>query len=128
MTQRGFLLAGPVLLYSAIAAGALIVGLSVALKVQSARLDAVKASLEACQTRYGEALEAIRRQNEAVKELEKASKQATERARQAQASAKAANQGLAKERERLATVSKTPPIGPCPAGQAVQELRKGLKP
>ena len=127
MTQRGFLLAGPVLLYSAIAAGALIVGLSVALKVQSARLDAAKANLEACETRYGEALEIIRKQNEGVKALKDASEQAHRRAQAAQERAKAAQQGSMKERERLALLAKKPATGPCQAGEAVKRVREGLK-
>ena len=41
MRERGFLLAGP-MLYAAIAAGAVIVILSIAVKVQTSRLDTVK--------------------------------------------------------------------------------------
>lgn len=125
-SERGFLLAGPVL-YAAIAAGVIILGLTLALKVQSARLGAAKASLEACETRYKDALTLIERQNEGVKALKDASDKARRLATEAQASAKVANQGLAKERERLAAASKVVPLGPCPAGEGVRIVREGLK-
>ena len=124
-TQRGFLLAGPVL-YGAIAAGALVVGLSVALKVQSSRLDAAKAELSLCTSLYNQALASIQHQNQAVRELERASKAAQERAQEAQERARAENKGLVRERERLAAL-KPPPAGPCPSGQAVQRIREGLR-
>jgi hypothetical protein len=127
MKQRGFLLAGPALLYGAIGAGVLILGLAVALKVQSAHLDAAQAHLEACEIRYKDVLGKIEHQNEAVKGLEKAGQDARRLATEAQASATAANKGLAQERDRLAKAAQTPPVGPCPAGEGVREIRKGLK-
>jgi ABC-type nitrate/sulfonate/bicarbonate transport system substrate-binding protein len=125
MKQRGFLLAGP-MLWAAVAAGTLILGLTVALKVQSARLDAAKAHLEACETRYGEALEAIRKQNEAVKELEKASKEATERALKAKEKAEKEIARMKPERDRLAELVKKGFKGQCPAGEAVKKIREGF--
>ena len=60
MTQRGFLLAGPMLLYTAIGTGVLILGLTVALKVQSARLETCQIEFDVFKLetkRLGEAAE-----------------------------------------------------------------------
>ena len=126
MTQRGFLLAGPAL-YAAVAAGVVIVGLSVALKVQSARLDTAKAELALCTSQYNQALASIQRQNEAVKAQVKARTQAKAKS---EAALKAATQALKasqSERDRLKGLATKPATGPCQAGEAVQEIRKGLK-
>lgn len=123
--QRGIFLSGPAL-YAAIAAGVLVVGLSVALKIQSSRLEAAKAELALCSDRYQAALGQIQRQNQAIKGLEQASEKARRSALEAQERARAAQKGLGKERERLAAL-KAAADSPCPAGDAVKRVREGLR-
>ena len=125
MKQCGFL--SGIALYGLIGAVAVAGGLGIALKIQSSRLDTAKAELALCAMQYKQALESIQKQNEGVKALKEASEQARDRARIAVASVKAAQQGVVKERERLALLAKKPATGPCPAGAAVTEIKKGLK-
>ena len=77
--QRGFLLAGP-MLYAAIGAGVIIVGLSVALKVQSSRLETCRVEFGAFKMetkRIGEAAEKARIAEEAErKEIDDAKEKA----------------------------------------------------
>lgn len=121
MNQRGFVI------YALLGALALAGAAGAWAWVQGKRLEAAKASLEACQSRYAEALEAIRRQNEAVEAFKKSSQEAQDRATAALAAARQAQAGSLKERERLkALLGQKPPAGPCPAGSAVSEIRQGL--
>ena len=121
-SQRGFMI------YGLIGAVAVAGALGVALMVQNARLDGAKAKLETCQAAYEQTLELVKKQNQAVKAHQEATKKATERARIASekaAKAKVASQSEIKRLESLA--SQPAPKGDCPAGLAVQEIRKGLK-
>ena len=120
--QRGFMLYG-ILGLAAVAAG-----LGIALVVQNARLDAAHAELAGCKSAYEQTLELVKKQNQAVKAHQEATKKATERARIA--SEKAAKDKVASQSEikRLAALGSQPaPKGDCPAGLAVQEVRRGLK-
>lgn len=119
--RRGFIsfqLAG------ALAAGAVIIGLGLALKVQSARLDAAQADLAACMTRYQETLILVKKQNDAVTALEIESKERARKAAIALAKAREGQGSLQAEIARLLAAvgsGKT-----CP--EAVETVRKGLKP
>ena len=124
MNQHGFLLAGP-MLYAAIGAGVVIVGLSVALKVQSSRLAAAQENLAACRATNAVLNDQIASQNAAVEAWEKAAEQAKDRAAKALRAANEAAKASKGEIERLKAAK---PIvqGDCPAGQAVQRVREGL--
>ena len=120
--QRGFML------YGLVGAVAVAAGLGIALVVQNARLDAAHAELAGCKSAYETALASIEKQNQAVKDHQEATKKATERARIASEKAAKARVANKSEIERLEALAKNPaPKGDCPAGQAVQEVRKGLK-
>ena len=126
MRDRGFLLAGPAL-YAAIGAGVIIVGLSVAVKIQSARLGAAQEELAACRASNAVLNDQINRQNEAVKALET---EGQERQKRAQGALEAARKGQAKAQGEIARLKAAKPTvkGDCHAGQAVQRVREGLKP
>lgn len=101
---------------------AVILGLSLALKVQGARLDAKAAELEACQSRYAEALQSIAKQNEAVKQLQDDAQKRTRIAAAALAKAREGQGSLKAEIERLRGAigsGKT-------CSEAVEAVRKGL--
>ena len=121
MTQRGFIIYG--LLAALVVAG----GLGIALKVQSSRLAAAQESLAACRDTNAVLNGQIVRQNAAVKALEQ---EAQERARKAQAALEAARKGQAKARSEIERLRSAKPTvkSDCPAGQAVQRVREGLKP
>lgn len=121
--ERGFLTAGP-MLYAALAAGAVIIGLMLALKVQSARLDAKDAELEACATRYAETLKLVARQNEAAETLQADSEK---RRKQAQAALAKAREAHGKADSEIARLRGLATAGLDCAG-AVAEVRKGLRP
>lgn len=116
--QRGFIL------YVALAALVVITGLSVALKVQSSRLNAAHADLEACTTRYETALASIRRQNEAVTALSEAS---TKRQKQAAIALKQAREGQGKADAEIARLRGLTASGLSCSG-AVQQVKEGMKP
>lgn len=118
-SQRGFML------YGLIGAVAVAGALGVALMVQNARLDSAKAKLETCQAAYASALESIKKQNKAVSDLQDATKTAQNRARIASQEAAKAKVASKSEIERLSALK--PKSGACPAGQAVADVRKGLK-
>jgi Tfp pilus assembly protein PilE len=121
-SQRGFMLYG--LAVAVMVAGAL----GVALVVQSARLDSAKARLDSCRADYEIAMKSIEKQNKAVSDLQEAAKKAKERARIASEKAAKARVASKSEIERLEALARNPaPKGDCPAGQAVQEVRKGMK-
>jgi len=105
-----------------LAAGAVILALSLALKIQGARLDSAKAKYEACQIRYSETLAMISRQNEAVKTLEKDAQERAKRASAALAKARAAQGSLEAEISRLKGSK------PADCSAAVSIVREGLKP
>ncbi len=116
--QRGFL---PLTGYAALAALVVIGGLVVAVKVQSSRLDAAKAELEACATRYETALASIKRQNEAVDALSEASQK---RQKQAAAALAKARQGQGSLEAEIARLRSLKPAD-CAAGVAA--VREGLR-
>jgi len=101
---------------------AVIVGLFLALRVQSARLDAKSAELEACTTRYAETLKSVEKSNQSVKDLQKESEERAKRAAAALAKARAAQGSLTAEIGRL-RASK-----PQTCTDAVISVRKGLIP
>lgn len=89
----------------------------------------LKTSLDKCSTDYSTTLRQVTKQNDALKML----REERDLAQQIAADAlKAANREAAArkpERERLAALERTfKAQGPCPAGEAVSEYRKGLKP
>ena len=113
------------MLYAAIGAVAVAGALGVALMVQNARLDSAKAKLETCQAAYEQTLELVKKQNKAVSDLQEATKNAQNRARLASDAAAKARVANKSEIERLSALK--PKLGACPAGQAVADVRKGLK-
>ena len=116
--QRGLIL------YAALAALVVIGGLGLALKVQTARLSAAQADLEACKTRYAETLDLVKKQNKAVEALEIESQKRTRTAAAALAKARQGQGSLRIEIERLqAAIGKG-----ATCSEAVQAVRKGLKP
>lgn len=105
-----------------LAAGAVILTLGIALKVQSARLDAKAAELEACQSRYAEALKSIEKQNSAVKQLQDDAQKRARNAAAALAKAREGQGSLKAEIERLRGAigsGKT-------CSEAVEAVRRGL--
>ena len=124
MNQRGFLMTLP--LYGLVAALVLAGGLAVALKIQSARLSAAQESLAACRATNAVLNDQIARQNEAVRGLEA---EAAKRAKAAQAALEAARKGQAEAQGEIERLKAAKPTvkGDCPAGQAVQRVREGLR-
>lgn len=121
--MRGFL---TLQLAAILAAGAVILALGIALKVQSARLDAKEAELSACVTRYEETLILVKKQNEAVQQLEDEAKKRAKRASDALAKAREGQQSLEAELKRLRDSGASGKVLTCE--DAVREVRKGLKP
>lgn len=103
---------------------AVIVGLSLALRVQGARLEAAQADLEACTTRYAETLRLVEKQNKAVSDLEK---EAKERARKAAAALAKAREGQGSLQAEIARLRGAIGKG-ATCSEAVDAVRKGLKP
>ncbi len=124
--QSGFI-QFPLMAWGAIGAGVIILGLGLALKVQSARLEAAQAELSACKIRYSEVLGQISRQNQAIEGWQKAEAEARERAAKA---AKAADRFLEAFRGTMGELEqarKSKPVTSCPAGEAVKFIREGLQ-
>ena len=119
--MRGFI---SLPLAGALAAGAVILALGLALKVQSARLDASQADLEACTTRYKETLILVDRQNKAVESLESEAKKRARNAAAALAKAREGRDGLNTEIARLRAATGSGKS----CAEAVAEVRKGLRP
>jgi len=89
----------------------------------------VKAALADCETREKALLALIAKQNAAIQELETKAKQAQARATAALARADKAATATLVERERLeALILAGNAPGECPAGQAVSQVRQGLRP
>lgn len=125
MNSRGFV-ATP-MLYGLIALGAVAAGLALALYINGLKLDRARADLAACRERVTTLNDQITRQNEAVKSLEN---EAQERQKRAQAELETARKGQAKTKSEIERLKRTlkPISSTCPAGDAVSEIRKGLKP
>ena len=125
MSQRGFAELG-VMAYAAIAAGVVIVGLSVAVKVQMARLDATQQELateQANRALWQKAAETC------SKATEEAAAEAKKRATIAQAALRDARQGSVKAESEIARLRASKPSGAaCPAADGVARVREGLKP
>lgn len=121
MAVRGFI---SLPLAGAVAAGAVILALGLALKVQGARLDAKEAELEACTTRYAETLKLVEKQNKAVESLES---EAKKRARNAAAALAKAREGRDSLNAEIARLRAATGSGKSCA-EAVGEVRRGLKP
>lgn len=124
MRQTGFVLTLP--LYGMIGAMVVAGGLAVALAINGAKLDTARARLATCEERNATLNGQIARQNEAVELLEK---EAEDRQKRAQAALEAARKGQAKAQSEIARLRATKPSvkGDCPAGQAIQRVREGLK-
>lgn len=120
--MRGFL---TLQMAAILAAGAVILGLGLALKIQSARLDAKEAELSACVTRYQETLILVKKQNEAVNALESEAKKRAQNTAAALAKARQGQQSLEAELKRLRDSGASGKVLSCE--DAVQEVRKGLK-
>jgi hypothetical protein len=120
---------GSIMAYGALAAVIVIGLLLAALWIQSQRLDSAKASLAICAERYNTALEQIGKQNASIESLATERDAAQGRAKAALAAAAKVSARLKPERERLAALAQTfKATGACPAGEAVSEVRKGLRP
>jgi hypothetical protein len=92
-------------------------------------IKSIKDDLAKCEAREKALRALIAKQNAAVIALEKSAKQAQDRAKAASLAADKAATATLVERERLgALVLAGNAAGECPAGQAVAEVRKGLRP
>ena len=95
--------------------------------VEKAQQAEVK--LKDCGTKYESALRSITVQNEGLAALTNERNKAQELAAQAMKLAQEQAKRNEPERQRLAALEQTfKSSGPCPAGDAVKEFRKGLKP
>lgn len=110
-------------LAGALLAGAVILGLMLALKVQGARLAAAQADLEACTTRYKETLILVDKQNKAVNALEDEAKKRAKTAAAALAKAREGQSTLKAEISRLRAATGSGKT----CAEAVAEVRKGLR-
>lgn len=110
-------------LAGALAAGAVILGLALALKVQGARLDAAQADLEACTTRYKETLMLVDKQNKAVAQLETESQKRARNAAAALAKARQGQGSLSAEIARLKGIN----AGLLDCSGAVEQVKRGMK-
>jgi len=119
--QRGFV-SLPLTGWLALAAGAAILALLLALKVQSARLDAKDAELEACASRYAETLKNVTLANKRVDEL---AADSAKRARNAAIALAKAREGQGKQDSEIARLRAAKPAD-CAA--AVATVKAGLKP
>lgn len=122
MNQRGSLL-----IYGGLAAIAVIVALTLALKVQSARLDAAQQKNEALEQQVAQWRGAAQDCSNATK---KASEDAQRRATAAKAALKQAQEGQVASKaevDRLRGLVGSKPVTECPSGEAVGKVREGLK-
>lgn len=114
--QRGFTL------YIVLAALLAFVGMAVALKIQSARLESAQAKVAECEAQRDILAKQVEKQNKAVSDMSEA---AAKRARIAQAA-------LAKARQEAgsldAEIARLRGVKPADCAAAVAEVRKGLKP
>ena len=121
---HGFI-ALPLMWWAAIGAGAVILGLGVAVKVQTARLAAAQQELateQANRALWQKAAETC------SKATDEAAAEAKKRATIAQAALRDARQGSVKAESEIARLRAQKPSGAaCPAGEAVLEIRKGLR-
>lgn len=126
LTQKGFISLG-LTGYLAIGAGVVILALGLAVKVQSARLDAAQQKALALEQQVAQWTAAAKECSDATK---KADEEAKKRARTAAIALEAARKGQASskaEAERLRGLIGSKPATDCPARDGVAEVRKGLK-
>lgn len=118
---------GSLLIYSWLGAAAVMLLLGIALKVQSARLDAAQQKVEALEQQVAQWRGAAKTCSDATL---KASEEAQKRATAAQVALKQAQAGgIASKAEaaRLRGLVGKKPVSACPAGEAVEKVREGLK-
>jgi hypothetical protein len=108
--------------------------LLLALGVQTWRLDRAKAEVAevqalvtACEGRVTALGKQIEAQNGAVRALESAGKARQARAAQGIKEAEKRARTAQNEAQRLREAIFTPPVSECPAAEAVQKIRSGLK-
>lgn len=129
MNQRGFISLG-LTGYLAIAAGAVILTLGVALKWQSSRLETCHIERATEKARFNAKLAEfdtkLAEQNTAIEEWQGKAATTAQASRQALEKARVEGRSLQAEADRLrAQVGKSTPSG-CPAGEAVKRVREGL--
>ena len=124
MTQRGFI-ALPLMWWAAIGAGAVILCLGVAVKVQTARVGALHkelAYMESSRDLWKDAAETC------SKATAEAAAEAQKRARKAQDALAKAQEASGNAESEIARLRSAKPSGAaCPAGEAVWKVREGLK-
>jgi hypothetical protein len=108
-----------------IAVGVATLGLAGFGWLQTERLGAAQAERDAIRSQYQICLASVERQNQAVKDLENRGKEAQERGAKALEEARRAGMKARNELGRLKGLKPTSTV--CPAGDAVQQVRKGLK-
>ena len=116
----------PIFLYKYIAIGAVILLLGVALKIQTARLDACHTQVEADKALIQGLGDQIKAQNEAVAALDAASKSAKAKGAKAVAAARQEAQGMAGEVLRLSELLKQASGGGKSCADGVRDARAGL--
>lgn len=118
---------GSLLIYGTLAAAAVILALGVAVKVQSARLDAAQQTITALEQQVSQWRNVAGECSAATK---KASEEATKRTTAAQVALSKAQAGQVAskaETERLRALVGQKPVTECPAGEAAVKVREGLK-
>lgn len=116
---------GQLVLYSWLAAGAVMLAMGITIKIYAARLDSAKTEVETVTANRDQWKSAAKDCSDATL---KAAQEGQQRAdKGARALAKAKNEGMAANDEIMRLKSSKPTGGVCPAGGAVAEIRAGLK-
>jgi len=126
MTQRGFI-ALPLAGYVALGMGAVILALGLALKIQSARLDAATQQVVTLKQQVAQWRAAAKTCSDATEAAEKEAKSRQTAALQALQRVREASKVSAGEVTRLKALIGSNKAVECPAGRAVSEVRKGFR-
>ena len=125
MRQHGFIQL-PIMTWAAIAAGVVILGLTVALKVQSSRLDSCQTKVEAQKLMIQGLGDQIKQQNAAIKTWEDAAKAAKAKGTKATAAAQQKVNGLQSEVNRLSGLLQGHQNQAKTCQDALADVRRGL--
>lgn len=123
--QTGFL---PLTGYIALGAAAIILALGLALKLQSARLDAAQQKAKSLEQQVAQWQASAKDCSDSVANAQKMAEEANRKAKAALAAAGNGQVAYRQERARLEAEKAKMPVTACPSGEAVSTIRKGLKP
>ncbi len=124
-SSRGFI-ALPLAGYVALGMGAIILALGLALKIQSARLDAATQQVVTLKQQVAQWQAAAKTCSDATEAAEKEAKKRNKAAQDALARARTDNQASQQEVARLKALIGSKTATACPAGEAVSRIREGL--